>query len=351
MAQKKTALVIGATGIIGRSFIQHADALPDWDTIALSRRPPDWPTKARHVSADLTDPADARAKLGKLGEVTHVFYAAYVDRPTWAEQAAPNAALLRNAMDGLEPAAKKLERVVLLQGTKYYGHHLGPYKTPAKEEDPRHLPPNFYFDQEDLLVERSKGKGWSWTALRPHTVLGFAIGNPLNLMSGLAVYAAMSKEMGVPLRFPGTPACYTKIMQATDSRLLAKSMAWAATTPACAGQAYNITNGDFFRWEHLWPKLAQAFGMKAGPVQTLDLAVMMADKKPLWEAMVRKYDLRKTAYEDAVNWRFMNYAFRVDWDAMMATHKARRDGFPEFMDTEEMYLKLVEELRAERFIP
>src|SRR5690606_4320021 len=113
--------------------------------IALSRRPPDWPTKARHVSADLSDPADAKAKLGALAEVTHVFYAAYVDAPTWAEQRAPNAALLRNALDALEPAAKGLKHVCLLQGTKYYGHHLGPYKTPAKESDPRHMPPNFYF--------------------------------------------------------------------------------------------------------------------------------------------------------------------------------------------------------------
>lgn len=348
---KNTALVIGATGIIGRSFIQHADKLDDWEVIALSRRPPDWPTRARHVSADLSDPADAKAKLGQLKDVTHVFYAAYVDRPTWAEQAAPNAALLRNALDGLEPAAKGLKHVCLLQGTKYYGHHLGPYKTPAKESDPRHMPPNFYFDQQELLEERSKGKSWSWTALRPHTVIGYAVGNPLNLLSGLAVYAAISKELGLPLRFPGTRECYSRIMQATDSSLLARSMTWAATTPACAGEAYNITNGDFFRWENLWPKLARAFDMPVGPVQTLDLAVMMADKAPLWDAMVKKYDLRKISYQDAANWRFMNYAFRVDWDAMSDTLKCRRDGFLEFMDTEEMYLRLIEELRAERFIP
>lgn len=351
MAQKNVALVIGATGIIGRSFIQHADKLADWDAIALSRRPPDWETRARHVSADLSDPADAKAKLGRLAEVTHVFYAAYVDRPTWAEQAAPNAALLRTALDALEPAAKGLRHVCLLQGTKYYGHHLGPYKTPAKESDPRHMPPNFYFDQQELLEERSRGKGWSWSALRPHTVLGYAIGNPLNLLSGLAVYAAMSKELGLPLRFPGTRDCYSRIMQATDSGLLARSMVWAATTPACAGEAYNITNGDFFRWENLWPKIARAFDMPVGPVQTLDLAVMMADKEPLWDAMMKKHGLRKVAYRDAANWRFMNYAFRVDWDAMSDTLKCRRDGFLEFQDTEGMYLRLIEELRAERFIP
>ena len=45
-----------------------------------------------------------------------------------------------------------LRRVVLVTGTKYYGSHLGPFKTPARESDPRHMPPNYYFDQIDWLT-------------------------------------------------------------------------------------------------------------------------------------------------------------------------------------------------------
>jgi hypothetical protein len=54
-----------------------------------------------------------------------------------------------------------------------------PYKTPAKEADPRHMPPNFYYDQEDYLIEQSGRKMWSWTALRPSCICGFAVGNPI----------------------------------------------------------------------------------------------------------------------------------------------------------------------------
>ena len=62
--------------------------------------------------------------------------------------------MLENVLDGIEAASGGLARIVLMQGTKYYGSHLGPFKTPALESDPRHMPPNFYFNQQDLLIER-----------------------------------------------------------------------------------------------------------------------------------------------------------------------------------------------------
>lgn len=63
------------------------------------------------------------------------------------------------------------------------------------------MPPNFYYDQEDHLRERQRGKDWAFTALRPEAVCGFAVGNPMNLSMVIAVYAAISKELGIPLRF------------------------------------------------------------------------------------------------------------------------------------------------------
>ena len=68
-------------------------------------------------------------------------------------------------------------------------------QTPAKETDPRHMPPNFYYNQEDYLVERSAGKTWSWTAFRPSSICGFAVGNPMNMATVIAVYASRCKEL------------------------------------------------------------------------------------------------------------------------------------------------------------
>ena len=117
MTDIKTMLVIGATGVIGRRVIQHLDAAADWRAIGVSRRKPDYPGEAAHVSADLMDKADCKAKLGALDGVTHLLYAAYSDRPSWAEQCAPNALMLENVLDGIEAGPAKLERIVLMQGT------------------------------------------------------------------------------------------------------------------------------------------------------------------------------------------------------------------------------------------
>ena len=83
--------------------------------------------------------------------MTHVFYAAYQDRPTWAELVAPNVAMLVNTLDASNPWLPGLEHVSLMQGYKVYGAHLGPFKTPARENDPPHMPPEFNVDQQQFL--------------------------------------------------------------------------------------------------------------------------------------------------------------------------------------------------------
>ena len=102
-------------------------------------------------------------------EATHVFYCALQARPTWAEHNAPNLAMLVNAVDAIDAASSRLQHVHLAEGTKFYGTHLGPFRTPAREDDPPHMLPNFYFDQEMWLRERQRGASWSWSALRPQT--------------------------------------------------------------------------------------------------------------------------------------------------------------------------------------
>jgi nucleoside-diphosphate-sugar epimerase len=348
---RKTAVVLGATGVAGRALLAHLTSLSDWTVIAVSRSLPDFETTARHVVADMSDPASCAAAAAQLSGATHVFYTGYTDRPTWVEQRAPNAALLANMIDVLEPAAPNLEHVCLLQGTKYYGHHLGPYKTPAREDDPRHMPPNFYFDQQDYLVAKSRGKRWAWSSARPHVICGFALGTPMNLIAVTAVYAAISKELGLPLRYPGRPAAYSVVRQATEGRLLARAMTWMATTPSAANEAFNVTNGDHFRYEHLWPKIAEFFEMPVAAPASIDLQQFMPEKAAVWAEMVRKYGLRVGDFTRVADWRFAHYTFTSDWDQMSDTNKCRKHGFLEFVDTEKMFLDELRRFREERVIP
>ncbi|WP_205648583.1 SDR family oxidoreductase [Acuticoccus kandeliae] len=351
MSGKKTALVIGATGVSGRALLDHLESQADWDIVGVSRGAPYFDTKARFVHADLYDAESCKDAFRSLGDVTHVFYTAYKDSPVFAETRAPNAKMFRNALDAIEAAAPNLQHVCLLQGTKYYGQYLGPFKTPAKETDARISVPHFYYDQQDYLMERRAGKGWSWSAARPHVICGYALGNPLNLISTLAVYAAIKKAVGLPLTFPGKPGAFTSIYQATDSGLLARAMTWMSTTSACADEAFNITNGDFFRYENLWPAFADYFGMEAGGVQTEDVPTFMADKEPVWEQIVKEHGLQPNPMSRLANWPFANYAFSNDWDVMSDTTKCRKFGFLEFIDSQQMFLDHFEYLRQHKIVP
>ncbi|MWV51333.1 NAD-dependent epimerase/dehydratase family protein [Rathayibacter sp. VKM Ac-2803] len=348
---ERTALVVGARGVIGGNLVEHLEREGGWRVIGLSRRGGVDAGAVRHRSVDLLDRAATAEALRDLTEVTHVFYAAYQDRPTWAELVEPNVAMLTNVVDAIEPVAPQLEHIGLLQGYKVYGAHLGPFATPAKEDDPPHMPPEFNVDQQRFLERRQAGATWSWSALRPSVVAGVGLGNPMNLALVIAIYASISKELDVPLRFPGTPGAYTSLIEMTDADLLSKAITWAATTPESANQAYNITNGDLFRWSAMWPALARFFDLDTAPPLPMSLTEAMADKGPLWEEMTRRYGLVPTPYSDVSSWPFGDFVFGWDYDVIADTSKSRRAGFHEYVDTEAMFLRIFQDLRDRRLIP
>ena len=348
-----TAVVVGAQGVIGRYFVEKLAAQPGWNVVGLSRRRGRDAPRVRHIPVDLLDPADAQAKLSGLGDATHVFYAAFQPgagaAADYAKNISANRDLLVNSVSALERSSAKLERVVLVTGTKYYGSHLGPFKTPAREDDPRHAGANYYFDQIDWLTAFQKGKRWTWTELRPQTLCGFAPGTAMSIIPVIAVYAAMRKELGLPLAFPGK--AWTSLYQVTESTLCADAAWWAATEPRCANQAYNITNGDYFRWQHVWPAIARVFDMPMAGPQPHSLVEFMRDKAPLWDVMVNKHGLQPFGFEEIVAWPFGDYVFNCDWDVMTSVTKSRLHGFHAVVDSLEMFQRLLARFRAERIVP
>ena len=352
----KTAVVVGALGVIGRYIVERLAALPDWNVVGLSRRKGEDRGRVRYISVDLLDTADTAKKLAGLGDATHIFYAAFQSAGAqvaadYARGIAVNRDMLVNSVSAVERVARGLQRVVLVTGTKYYGTHLGPFRTPAKEDDPRHMPPNYYFDQVDWLMAQQKGKPWTWTELRPQTLCGFAPGTAMSILPAIAVYAAVSKELGLPLRFPGKPGAYNTVYQVTESSHFASAALWAATEAKCANQAFNITNGDYFRWRTVWPKIAAVFDMKVGEVQTISLTRHMADKAPLWERMANRYGLKRFDYDQLVAWPFADYVFGSDWDVMSDVTKSRQYGFDDVVDSEAMFERMLKRFRDEKVVP
>ena len=113
-----------------------------------------------------------------------------------------------------------------------------------------------------------------------------------NLIAVVGAYAAICRELGVAFDFPGAPGAHTALSEITDCSMLARFTFWCMTEPNAAGRAFNITNGDLFRWSDLWPWLADYFGLKTGVVRPMKLERWMADKCPVWQRSAERHGLR-----------------------------------------------------------
>ena len=344
-----TVLIAGDGGLIG-SYAARAYADLGWTVHGVSRR--DLPEASwQHHSVDLLDPEAAIAQLADLGDVTHLVFAAYIEKPTDAELITVNDVLLRNTLDAVAAAGAPLRHVTLYQGGKAYGHHLGFFNTPAKETDPRLIAPHFYYTQEDLLRQVAAERDFAFTVLRPEAVIGYATGNPMNLLLVIGVYAAISKELGLPMRFPGTRAAYDVLYQTTDAELLARATVWAGSVDSAANQVFNVTTGDQFRWAGLWPRFAEHFGMDYAPTQQMHLAEAMPALADVWQRLVERHGLVPTPFDKLVGWGVGDFLFHHEADNISSTVKIRQAGFADALDTETRMLQLFDELVQQKVLP
>jgi nucleoside-diphosphate-sugar epimerase len=354
MARK--VLIAGALGIVGRAALAHFESQPDCEVAGLSRRAPDFDTTARFVSADLTDAADCHAKIGGLTGVTDLVYCALYGRSssndTWgaAEQIEANRRMLENCLDAVEAAGPGLRHVTVLQGAKAYGCHLGPVPLPGKESAPRHPHPNFYWAQEDLIRARQPKGGWNWTIFRPQYIVGFATGSPINILTPIGVYAAILRELGLPLAYPGRSAIPA---EATDARLLARAMDWAQRTETARDQIFNLTNGDVFTFPGVFQAAAAAFHMPVGLPEAAPLTLLMSDKEAVWADIVRKHGLVPYTLGELVggSWAFADAAFSAGLPFFESTIKIREAGFADCIDSYRMFAEHFADLQARRILP
>ncbi|MDB5613091.1 MAG: NAD-dependent dehydratase, partial [Devosia sp.] len=201
----KTALVVGASGIVGGA-ISSLLVQQGWQVHGLARRPVSQDGVAP-VVADLQDAAVTTAALTGISPDA-VFITTWLRQDSEQENIRVNSTMVRNLLDGLaRPAAPR--HVALVTGLK---HYLGPFEsygqgvlpqTPFREEQGRLPVDNFYYAQEDEVFAASERDGFSWSVHRPHTVIGSAVGNAMNMGTTLAVYATLCRETGRAFTFPG----------------------------------------------------------------------------------------------------------------------------------------------------
>jgi nucleoside-diphosphate-sugar epimerase len=352
-------LVAGALGVVGRAAVERFAGRRGLDVVALSRRSPDFAPEASWVSVDLRDAESTARVLSGHRDVTHVVYAALQEQPDllrgWrdAGNAALNTTMLRNLLDALRGAP--LEHLTLLQGTKAYGVHTGrPMRVPAREQDAVRDHTNFYFEQEDLVAARAGEAGFRWTVFRPQIVLGVAVGSAMNPVAALGAYAAIARELGTPLRYPGHPHLMT---ECTDARLIAAAVEWAWHEPRADREAFNIANGDVVVWATFFERLARESGLALGSPTEAVLAQEMPRHAGLWQRVARREGL---AVDDldrllGLSWQYADATFAsrrpFPVPPLVSTVKLRQFGFGDCVDTEECIVQHLRAMRALRYLP
>jgi len=351
------ALVVGSTGITGSNLAEELIA-QNWTTYGLARNP-GIPIKGlKTIQADLLNEESLSVALKDVCP-THVLFTTWMRKDNEKENIIVNSTMVSNLLNALAPK-KSVRHVALVTGLK---HYLGPFEayakagiwpeTPVREEHPRLAYPNFYYAQEDAVYEAANRDHFTWSIHRPHTVIGYAIGNLMNMGITLAVYASICKETGAKFVWPGSAAQWNGISDVTDAKILAKQLIWASTAENARNQAFNITNGDVFRWKWLWEKIAAYFGIEAdgydGSIRPLEKE--MADKEDIWGRMAAQYGLKES------NLHRLTSAWHTDLDlgrpleVMTDMSKSRKYGFTAFESTEDSFVSLFQKLKQEKIIP
>jgi nucleoside-diphosphate-sugar epimerase len=362
-------VIAGATGVVGKSAVEEFLKKQSCEVISISRRTPkDLLTLQNHthLSLDLLDREKTIKTLSELKNVTNIVYAALYENDNLVEgwidpnQINNNDDMLRNLVQGVMSSDSEIKHISLLQGTKAYGYHIKPMRVPGKERHERVSHPNFYWKQEDFITDLASKKNISFTIFRPQFIFGDAFGNAMSLIPVIAVYAAIRNELGQKFGFPGGDSY---VAEAVDSRLLAKSLIWAAENISAQNQVFNITNGDIFDWRDLWGGFAKSLGVEQGPDESFSLEQWFADKSDIWDSIVKKYSLQINSLSEIIgkSHKYADNAFAYQENKTAANHrtdpvllstiKLRSSGFTEFMDTEEMFNYWFKKMRAEKIVP
>ena len=240
-------------------------------------------------------------------------------------------------------------------------HYLGPFEAYAKaqpdtpfSEDQARLPyENFYYVQEDILFAAAERDGFTWSVHRPHTLIGWALGNAMNMGVTLAVYGAICRETGRRFRFPGSREQWEAVTDVTDAALLADHLVWAATTPAAANQRPQHRQRRRLPLAPAVAAVAEALGVEPEPFdgEPPPLEQQMADAGEVWPEIVRRHGLRDIGVDTLASWWHTDADLGRTVETFTDMGHSRRLGFLGVRDTESSFTDLFARLKAERIVP
>nr|XP_043619478.1 3-oxo-Delta(4,5)-steroid 5-beta-reductase-like [Erigeron canadensis] len=365
---QRFALIVGVTGIVGNSLAEilplHDTPGGPWKVYGVARRPrPPWNSDypMEYIQCDITNPEETESKLSNLPDLTHVFYVTWANCSTEEENCQVNGQMLRNVLNAVMPNSPNLQHVSLQTGRR---HYVGPFEQcgtnefhdgPFYEDLPRLKNLNFYYTLEDILFsEVTKKEGLTWSVHRPGLIFGFSPNSMMNILGSLCVYASICKHEGEPLKFPGTKEAWNSYSDASDADLVAEHHIWAAVDPIAKNEAFNISNGDVFKWKDIWKVLAEQFDVENGGLQEDEerksLNELMKDKGPVWDAIVTENELLPTKLEQVGGWWFVDLILSNE-GMLDIMNKSKEHGFLGFRNSISSLVSWIDKIKCCKIVP
>ena len=177
----------------------------------------------------------------------------------------------------------------------------------------------------------------------------------MNLIPALGVYAALMRLRGNVLPYPGGAP---RVGQAVDADLLARAIDWAGEAHSARNDTFNVTNGDVFVWENVWPAIAEAAGMHTGEPSPFALNSLLDTGAPDWDFIRARHNLLAPSLREFVgqSMEYADYQMRygrtdIGPPSIVSTVKINQAGFHDTMDTEVMFRKWFRAFQRMRLLP
>jgi nucleoside-diphosphate-sugar epimerase len=360
VTEPRKVAVAGASGLIGQAALNRFVSA-GYDVVGMARRTPIVTEGATTVWLDLMDADACRPVIPQ--------HAAPYELPGlvpgWFDEDAieRNATMFRYLSEAIEAAGCPLEHVSLMHGTKAYRLHawieVTPEMIPPRERLPCVEHRNFYFEQERHLQNRQAKRGFGLAVYRPTVVYGVSVGNNMNPLLPILVYAVLLRDSGEPLHRPWAADRPARLQEAVDADLIAEALLWAADSQDAPNETFNLTNGDAFIWEGVWPAIGRALGTEAGEHRPISFTDDLRARSKEWANVVDCHGLAASRGPRRVR-RFQlpgvrgHHRGRLQWRTAGPRKQhpqSASGGFHACVDTKDMFIGQIARLQAIKMIP
>ncbi|KAF2186720.1 hypothetical protein K469DRAFT_663770 [Zopfia rhizophila CBS 207.26] len=387
----KSALVFGASGVTGWSFINEIlNDYPQkgiWGKVhalmnrPLSQKQSQWPDDPRLnivSGVDLLEgsqeelEATMKGKIKGIKEVMHVYYLAYKAGTDVQKELDEAVAMFKRSTTAMDHLSPRLEFVVLQTGAKMYGCHLlenhptDYIHVPLAESLPRLKQPYhdllFYHPQLDWISEYAKDKKGNWCDTRPDIIIGFVPNqNFYSLGTVIGIYLSLYREIegeGATCPFPGTEKSWKNLSNDSSADMIARQTLHLSLTLSAGnkGEGYNVADSKTpSTWSAKWPQLCSYFGLKGtGPASNPpEIRKYIKEHMDTWEKLEKKHRLQ-TGHADSPR-IFPGFEYflmtQFDFDRQYDMMKMYATGFTEERDTMQAWGGVFDRMRKARIIP